>query len=311
MRIVSLEPYLTETTCVLGLQESLVGISHRCDYPEDIKFLPRVTVARDLGLGEHYKGARGFLPENLSPDFIQLEELVALKPDLVLTAVPNMEEQEELLARLRSELRDHCGEETRLAAFEARNFEEILQMFQDLGRALDMRAKGWDLAQRVKSQLMDWGDNFHDRMRNKRVSLLASVRPLKLGGWWIPDMIRLCSGLSQNAASGHPARETTWEEIVEFRPDVIVVAPKDYGMSETLKVFKELEQLPGWEDVPAVKRGEVIFTDGVSHFHRPTPRLMGSMGVLVSAIAGLESGYITPRDSFYRLRWLEMQRHKI
>lgn len=33
-RIVSLLPSSTEIICALGLEDSLVGISHGCDYPE-------------------------------------------------------------------------------------------------------------------------------------------------------------------------------------------------------------------------------------------------------------------------------------
>lgn len=42
MRIVSLLPSATEILCALGLAESLVGISHECDYPPEICNRPRV-----------------------------------------------------------------------------------------------------------------------------------------------------------------------------------------------------------------------------------------------------------------------------
>ncbi|MEB0250239.1 cobalamin-binding protein, partial [Mucilaginibacter sp. 5B2] len=39
-KIVSLLPAATEIVCALGLESSLVGRSHECDYPESIKHLP-------------------------------------------------------------------------------------------------------------------------------------------------------------------------------------------------------------------------------------------------------------------------------
>src|SRR5262245_57540954 len=42
-RIVSLLPSSTEILCALGLETSLVGISHVCDYPPGVTSLPRLT----------------------------------------------------------------------------------------------------------------------------------------------------------------------------------------------------------------------------------------------------------------------------
>ena len=46
MRIVSLIPSGTEIVCALGYQECLVGISHECDFPEEVKKLPYCTRPR-------------------------------------------------------------------------------------------------------------------------------------------------------------------------------------------------------------------------------------------------------------------------
>ncbi len=43
MRIVSLLPSGTEIACALGLRESLVGVSHECDFPQGVDALPRLT----------------------------------------------------------------------------------------------------------------------------------------------------------------------------------------------------------------------------------------------------------------------------
>ena len=43
MRIVSLLPSATEIVCQLGLGDSLVGVTHECDYPLFVQSLPKVT----------------------------------------------------------------------------------------------------------------------------------------------------------------------------------------------------------------------------------------------------------------------------
>jgi iron complex transport system substrate-binding protein len=43
MRIVSFLPSATEIACDLGLEDSIVGITHECDYPTSIRTKPVVV----------------------------------------------------------------------------------------------------------------------------------------------------------------------------------------------------------------------------------------------------------------------------
>lgn len=303
MRIVSLEPFLTEALCFLGLEPALVGISHRCDFPETIMTLPRVTSTRG--------GSDGSLRASLSSDLVDVSAVQALKPDVIVTRLPVADPEGTELRKVRELLSAALGPDVKLYSYDPRTLDQVFEMFERLGKELKAPAKGHDLSQRLKAQIMDWGDSFYERMKNKKVTFLARVDPFVLAGYWIPDMIHLASAMSQVRVGGEDSVVVSWSDIVAFRPDVIVVAPQELNLQASLKLFFKLEKLPDWESIPAVKRGEVIFTDGSAHFYRPGPRLRESMSILVSAIAGLESGYISPRDSFHRLRWLEMQRHKI
>jgi iron complex transport system substrate-binding protein len=302
MRIVSLEPFLTELVCHFGRESELVGVSHRCDTPEAIRSLPRVT-SEDGSPQESFR--------HLSRYPVQMEDLAALRPDIVLTSVDSaLEDTAPTVLTLTEGVRSLCGNSVRILSYAPRNLDGVFEMFERLGKDLGSPGPGHELAQRSKAQLMDWADNFYERMKNKRVAFVESVDPFELGGYWIPDVIRLASATSMELPRGQAGREVTWDEIVAFKPDVIIVAPRGFDVTASARLFKRFEKLPGWEDVSAVKRGEVVFAPGLGLFDRPGPRIRDAMAILISAIAGLDSGYITPRDSFYRLRWVELQRHR-
>src|SRR5256885_5839683 len=46
MRVVSLLPAATEIVAALGAVGRLVGVSHECDFPPEVRSLPRVTRTR-------------------------------------------------------------------------------------------------------------------------------------------------------------------------------------------------------------------------------------------------------------------------
>jgi iron complex transport system substrate-binding protein len=181
--------------------------------------------------------------------------------------------------------------------------------FEEIGVLIGRAREGRELTNRLKAQLMDWGDNFYPRMKNKKVTVLSSVNPLRVAGRWIPDIIKTASAQPQLLALGETDKATTWREIEAFKPDVVVVAPEGYSLEESVKTLSLLERVPEWEGIPAVKRGEVIFCEGTG-LYRPGPKILKGAAVLFSAIAGLESGYITKRDEFFRLRFVELHRHR-
>ena len=298
----SLDPVITELVCYFGLGESLVGVSHNCLLPEEGQ-AERVTTNQG-------SASKPLLEQGLSSARPDLKRIKELAPDLLLAFPPYQEQWSEQLKALKEAFAALGLPATKLLCYSPRTLDQVYDFFVSVGRDLGIEAQGRALASRLKAQVMDWCDNFYERMKNKKVSLITSCDPLTLGGFWMPGMVALCSAHSQVRVSGKPSQRVEWHEIVQFAPDVIVIAPWNMDAKQAALQYRNFERRPDWEKIPAVKRGEVYFSDGLDHFNRPTPKLIDSMGILVSAIAGLESGYITARDSFYKLRWVELHRHK-
>jgi ABC-type Fe3+-hydroxamate transport system substrate-binding protein len=308
MRIVSLSPFITETLIHLGVGDRITGY---CG--ENVLFdAQAVRGATDLSLGS--ESAPGASPSYrlrcLSEVRLDWGTLSKLKPDLIFASLPDRLKGQE--HEISQELKELVGEQARLLCFNPRTLNEIYDFNETLGRVVGASAAGLSLSHRLKAQVMDLADNFYERLRNKKVTFLSGTADNPtVAGYWIADLLTTISAKPQVSLEKRGDEKISWSDIVQFSPDVMVIAQKGASLAQSINSFQFYEKLAQWEKIAAVKRGAVFFSDGDRHFYSPGPSLIESATILISCVAGLDSGYIAPRDSFYRLRWLEMMRHKI
>jgi iron complex transport system substrate-binding protein len=294
MKIVSLAPATTDLLISLGKEVDLVGVEDE---------LRAAELSKRAACGKNDRGVFG-------DEGVLWEVLKALKPDAICCSFPFADDDGAQLKKAQAVASANLGDAVRVISYTPVSLAQVYEGIETLGKHFGAAAKGREVAQRMKAQFMDWGDNFYERTRNKKVVVLSSVEPCVVASGWIGDLVRLCSAIPiEPKKKGN--QSIRWEDVVVFRPDVIIVAPQFVTLKESVKLFTVCEKFPEWENLPAVKRGEVYFSDGVEHFYRPSLKLIDSMAILTSAIAGFESGYITPRESFFKLRWLEMHRHRV
>lgn len=303
MSIVCLSPSLLSLVEYFKKGRDVIGVSEDCDLANFVDSKPQIVT----GLDNNKTSATVYdspLPSNL---VILPTEIQRLNPTHILAeGFPNDEEAStELLNHLKS-----ISPTSEIKLFTPTTLEQIQESCIELADLLGVKPLGVAFSHLVKAQLMDWADNFHERTKGKRVSFLGGVEPLKLSGLWIPDLIGLCSSVSQHRFPGQNDLTISSSELIDFKPDVIIVGPAKFDIKSSVKLINNLKTIPGWDNIPAVKRGEVIFCDGSKYFHQFGPAITDSMAILISAIGGMDSGYITPREVFYRIRYIELHRHR-
>ncbi len=302
MRIVSLLPSATEMLAALGLTDSLVGVSHSCDWPPGIARLPRVTrtmVPKDASAAEMDRMVREQRAAGLP--LYQLDALLLqrLKPDLVVT-----QGLCDVCAVTESQAHAACSDlpsGVEVISLAPLSLADVFGNIVDLGLATETLPVARRLVAALSERRERVAAAVQDRAERPRVSLLEWVTPLYAGGHWTPEIIALAGGQDGHGRPGQASRHIDWEEVSIWQPEVLVLACCGLDIPRTMTELAALAALPGFRDLPAIRNGQLWVVDGVGHFSRPGPRLLDSLEWLAGTLhpgLGLPDGAPAVRMSW-------------
>ena len=282
-RIASLLPSTTEMACLLGLRERLVGISHECDFPVSVRDLPVLTGAKvdaRARSAEIDRQVREVVANGLSVYRIDEEKLRELQPDLILTqdacAVCAVS-----FAEVQAAARKLLGAAADIVSLSPLRLEDVLQDILRVARAAGVAERGREVVAGLRERL----DEVRARTASAprpRVLALEWMDPPMPAGHWTPEILRIAGGDPVLGRDGEPTSRVSWEQIVEAAPEVLLVIPCGFKVSQSLpEVPLVVDRLAA---TPAVREGRVFVADGNSYFNRPGPRLVESAEIALSAI---------------------------
>jgi iron complex transport system substrate-binding protein len=286
-RVVSLLPSATEILFAIGAGDSVVGVTHECDYPAAARGLPAVTSsllaidgAAPGDIDRHIHAAR-----HAGSSIYLLDEgaLAALAPDLIVT-----QELCDVCAVAYSEVSRavrHLPGDIPVVSLEPRSVEEICQSVEEVGAATGRvdGARRAAATMRVQIGAIAAMDAPSPR---PRVICIEWTDPLMVGGHWVPEMVRLAGGVDVLGEEGAPSRYVSWDEVIAARPDVMVLMPCGYDLARTLEVVPEVASRPGFGELECTRSGKVLVVDGSAYFSRPGPRIVHGLELLAAAVRG-------------------------
>ena len=285
MRIVSLLPSTTEIVCALGLEDALVGITHECDYPPSVMNKPRLTSSRisheTMTSAEIDHAVRSQLaPLDGHGSIYELDEekLHALKPDLILTqelceVCAVSYKTVERAARM-------FEADVRVVSLEPNTIADIFENIRTVGELTERKSEADKLIGNLKARLDSVRAKTADTDQRPRTLMLEWLEPPFAPGHWVPEQVEIAGGDHAFGKAGQRSVTTTAEEIRAYAPEVIVLIPCGYYKEDTLRQLPSAKLPEGWNDLPAVKTGEVWATDATSYFSRPGPRVVDGVEIL-------------------------------
>jgi iron complex transport system substrate-binding protein len=190
-RIVSIAPSQTEVLFALGLEDRIVGVTSRCNYPPEAKKKPKIG---DMNAS--------------------LEKIVAQKPDIVF-ANPTINDA--IINRIE-------GLGIRVYASDPKTFDEVIADIKKIGEVTGAEKRGGEIVGRMQSavQKAQGTAKSHPRML-----VVASASPLYTAGpdTLVDDMVGYL-GAENVAYDLQPGRfsQMSAETAISRNPDVIIVS---------------------------------------------------------------------------------------
>ena len=236
-RIATLSPGATELMFAAGAGDQVVAGVNHSDYPPAARKLPLV--------GNHTK--------------IDIEALLALQPDLVITWVTgNPPAQMEMLHAL----------SLPIFAIEPRTFAEVSTVIEQLSILAGTPEQGFAEAERFRVGMAEITEQYRDA---KPISVFYQVweRPLMTinNEHLIGKVLQLCGGTNVFADMPRLVPRISTEVVLEADPQVIITASVD-GMADN-----QLDHWKKYSNLSAVINNNLFFVPA-SPISRPTPRLL-------------------------------------
>ena len=242
-RIVSLAPHITENLYAAGAGAKLVGAVEYSDYPVAAKRVRRV--------GDYMR-----------PD---LETIVALKPDLVLTWKSGNADSS--IAKLKA-----LG----LNVFQSQpdRLDDIPASIEAIGRLAGSETTANTTANAFRQRLAKLRARYGKRP-NVPLFYQAWHQPLlTIGGdQIISDVIRLCGGTNVFAQLPSLAPSVSIEAVLAADPEAVVASGMGYDTPVGLNDWKR------WKKFTATARGNLFFVPA-DLMQRATPRLLDGTEML-------------------------------
>ncbi len=290
MRICSLIPSATEILYALGLGDTVVGITHECDFPPEAR-AKRVVVRSRLphtsDPAEIDRLVREFTDRGESIYRIDAEALRELDPDLIIT-----QDLCHVCAASPDDLATALSVLPRAPRVLSLNPHSLADVWSDIlsvGAATGRDIAAQALVRKLTSKVDDIARAVARASASTtgprpRVACLEWLDPPFNAGHWVPEMVALAGGDDVLGHARTPSINLDWDEILAKVPELIIIMPCGYDADHAAAEFAQMNLPTGWADLPAVQQGRVFAVDANAYFSRSGPRLADGIAILAKAI---------------------------
>jgi iron complex transport system substrate-binding protein len=173
----------------------------------------------------------------------------------------------------------------RVLSSEPHTVTQVLESITDIGTALGREREAGVLVAELRRRIDAVAARTGSRADRPRVAFLEWLDPPMCGGHWNPELVELAGGVDGIGKAGEPSRRIEWNDVVDWRPEVLCVACCGYLAERSRRELADVLRRPELGSLPFAQSGRIHVFDGVGLFARPGPRIVDSLEMLARALA--------------------------
>ena len=266
----------------MGLGPNVVGVTHECDYPDDVQSKRRVVHSRidtDADSGAIDAQVKSFLVSGQSVYELDVAAVTDLAPNLIIT-----QGLCEVCALPYDDVASFAKKADNAPDIVSLNPTSLNDVFDDIIRVGES-AGVVDIARTKVAELQRRVDAVCERVKDlqvRKVACLEWLDPLMVGGHSVPEMVELAGGHDVLGIPGEPTRRVAISEVLASNPEVILLMPCGYDLAG---VVKESESSCATSQLladAALRSCAVYAVDANAYFSRSGPRLVDGIELMTT-----------------------------
>lgn len=283
MRVVSFLPSATEIVAALGHLDSVVGVSHECDFPPVVRSREVVTssaIDSRAAPREIDGQVRDFVDAGRALYDVREDRVRALMPDVMVTQVVcdvcAVSEDDVRALATRLEPRPV------VVTLGATTLEGIFDDIRRVAEALGVPDRADELADQSRARMRRVHETLKAaRAPRPRVAVIEWTDPIFAAGHWVPEMVYRAGGVDALAEPGEHSTTRTLEQVRVANPDVVLVAPCGFDLERAAADAERVLASDAW----AWARDKHVWAlDANSFLSRPGPRVIDGIELLAHVL---------------------------
>lgn len=295
-RIISLLPSATEILFDLGLGEAVVGVTFKCDFPDEAR-TKRIVSTSALPEGLSPAEIDAVVKERMAAGedlyrldagaFAELDPTLVVTQDLCAVCAVDVSEVDDALA--------HLGCSADVLTLDPMTLDQVIDDVGRVGAATGTVERATTIVSALRARVAALRERVAGAER-RRVLVLEWTDPAFCAGHWVPDLVEAAGGEPVLATPGRHSVGVEWDAVRSSRADVVLVAPCGFRLDGAatlgLQVLDAGHLPPG---------AEVWALDADAHIVRPGPRVVDGAEV-IGRILHPDRGGRPAADEARRLR---------
>ena len=282
MRICSFLPSATEIVYLLGLGDSLYGVSHECDYPPGASEKPKVVRSRidssSMTSQEIDAAVTGMMMRAENIYSVDEDALADGRPDLVVTqqlcevCAVSFEDVQEAVGRLEVS--------PTVLSLDPHGVGDVLQDILRVGQHTGTQSVAHVAVFNLRARIDMIRRAVASSEARPRVACIEWMDPVIAAGHWVPELVQIAGGIDVLVEPGAPSPRLDFDLLAEANPEVVVLMPCGMDVEKAKAEFDALPNRSQWENLTAFRNGRAYVVDSGALFSRSGPRLVDGLEVL-------------------------------